>query len=1071
MTNSQTVELIINGDRAARTLNELQSSAKVLKNKLSNLDPDLDSAKIAQYKAKLTEIQDEIPKVAKGIGVWREQTRQVGISIQDLGKGAFWLVAIQKVYEFASAFVAVNSEVAKVRKEVALTTGESGANLDMLTAKVLGISKTFDKDFNEVLKTANALSKNLGITQSEALDLIEKGFVSGKVNQEDYLKNIYEYSSALSGAGIVAEDFVAIIAQQGSAGVKDDYGIDAIKEFGVISSTETEKFQKALQNLEKQTNSTFAVNLVKDLDSGKVSTTEAMKTVATEIAKLDPASAAAKQAVAEIFGSKGEDVGVAYIQSLSKIETNLDNLIDVSNEYVQANLIAVNSEKTLALAQAELVALFTSSNSVVGSFVNNALTLLFRGITSVVEVMQPLLSSFNTFISMPVADTIRKEQSELNVLVSRITTSNISQTERNKLIAELQSKYPGFLANMNAESASNQQIADRLKNVNIQYEKKIQLAVYDEKLQKNQNEAVQQGIEIENKKQALEEKLFENAKKNGVQAEFTEKSNNKTLEEKVKILLEINRLNDLHGLSYTGTKGDLNDINVLQHKQNEIIESGKKVIEQKGKFLNENSKTEIENLTVNEKAQKEKAIADEKANKNSAAYSEMLQKQQAAQAKKEQEKATAEAKKKAEQEKRETEELATQIKIAELKIANIRDENLRKEEELKSAAQKEIDIINNSGASKLSKAQAVDLIEKKLRLDLGNFQIEQAQKELDAQKEIDEKQKENAIRQAKELNEIRITQAQADVSKTEVTAKENPEAYYQARKILLDAQTQADLENNAFEIENLELRESKRLAIISKSNAEQIKLDLQRETAKKNIQQVAVNTTKGFLDLGIALLGQDEAAKKKNATAIKAFSVSKILVDLALEIAGYMKSEGSVSTFGILGGIQSALAATRAFGAISQINSQKFAFGGLLNGNSHAFGGIRGTGSFSNIEVEGNEFITRKSATLNNLNALQTINAFGSSVRFAAVPIAHRHSDGGVLANFADGGVLPNTTPSINTLQALQMPDYQASFDNLNQSFLLIGQKLDTYERDKKVNLVYSDIESSQAKLAEIRNY
>lgn len=1059
MTNSQTVELIINGERAAKTLNELQSSAKVLKNKLSNLDPELDAVKIDKYKAKLTEIQDEIPKVAKGIGVWREQTRQVGLSIQDLGKGAFWLAIIQKVYEFASAFIAVNSEVAKVRKQVSLTTGESGANLDILTAKVQGISKTWNQDFNEVLKTSTALSKNLGITQSEALDVIEKGYLSGKANQEDYLKSIYEYSSALSGAKIGAEEFVAIIAQQGSAGVKDDYGIDAIKEFGVISSTETEKFQKALQNLEKQTNSTFAVNLVKDLDSGKVSTTEAMKTVTTEIAKLDPASAAAKQAVAEIFGSKGEDVGVAYIQSLSKIETNLDNLIDVSNEYTQANLATVNSEKALALAQSELVALFTSSNSAVGSFVNNALTLLFRGITSVVEVMQPLLSSFNSFISLPVAETIRKEQTELNVLVSRITTSNISQTERNKLITELQSKYPGFLANMNAESASNQQIADRLKNVNIQYEKKIQLAVYDEKLNKNQNEAVQKGIEIENKKQALEEKLLANARKFGEENKFLEQSANKTTAEKIDILKKVSRVS---GSTTLDMMKDLEEINKLQAEQNAIIESGKKVIEQKGKFLDANSKTEIENLTVNEKAQKEKAIADEKANKNSAAYTEMLQKQQIAKDKKDQEKATADAKKKAEQDKREAEELAAQIKISELKIATIRDENLRKESELKSAAQKEIDLINNSGAKKLSKAQAVDLIEKKLRQDLANFKNEQDQKELDAQAEIDKKQTENAIKQAKELNEIKISKAQAEVSKTETNQKENPEAYYQARKILLDAQLQADLENNTLEIENLELRESKRLAIISKSNSEQIKLDTQKETAKKNIQNVAVNTSKGFLDLGIALLGQDEAAKKKNAGAIKAFSVSKILVDLALEIAGYMKSEASVASFGILGGIQSALAATRAFGAISQINSQKFASGGLLHGNSHAYGGIRGTGSFANIEVEGNEFITRKSASLNNLNALQTINAFGSSVRFAAVPISHR---------FADGGVLPNTTPSANALQALQMPDYQANFANLNDTFLLIGQKLDNYEREKKVNLVYSDVETSQAKLAEIRNY
>jgi len=52
----------------------------------------------------------------------------------------------------------------------------------------------------------------------------------------------------------------------------------------------------------------------------------------------------------------------------------------------------------------------------------------------------------------------------------------------------------------------------------------------------------------------------------------------------------------------------------------------------------------------------------------------------------------------------------------------------------------------------------------------------------------------------------------------------------------------------------------------------------------------------------------------------------------------------------------------------------KFERGGLLKGNSHAQGGIKGTGAFNNIEVEGGEFIVNKRATMQNLPFLQKIN-------------------------------------------------------------------------------------------------
>lgn len=68
---------------------------------------------------------------------------------------------------------------------------------------------------------------------------------------------------------------------------------------------------------------------------------------------------------------------------------------------------------------------------------------------------------------------------------------------------------------------------------------------------------------------------------------------------------------------------------------------------------------------------------------------------------------------------------------------------------------------------------------------------------------------------------------------------------------------------------------------------------------------------------------------------------------------------------------------------------EKYANGGLLEGPSHANGGIRGTGRFNNIEVEGGEFVVNKRATKKYAPVLQAINSF----------------------KFANGGLLqPDTT-------------------------------------------------------------
>lgn len=97
---------------------------------------------------------------------------------------------------------------------------------------------------------------------------------------------------------------------------------------------------------------------------------------------------------------------------------------------------------------------------------------------------------------------------------------------------------------------------------------------------------------------------------------------------------------------------------------------------------------------------------------------------------------------------------------------------------------------------------------------------------------------------------------------------------------------------------------------------------------------------------------------------------------------------------------------------IATINSQKFADGGVIQGKSHAQGGVKVMGG--RAEVEGGEFITNRQTTANNVELLDFINAkhrrlniddfieFYSSgkAKKSIVSMSPR-------TKFADGGVVP----------------------------------------------------------------
>ena len=122
--------------------------------------------------------------------------------------------------------------------------------------------------------------------------------------------------------------------------------------------------------------------------------------------------------------------------------------------------------------------------------------------------------------------------------------------------------------------------------------------------------------------------------------------------------------------------------------------------------------------------------------------------------------------------------------------------------------------------------------------------------------------------------------------------------------------------------------------------------------------------------------------REKNARQQARIQALAIVAQSALSLA---QAVGAVTTTASETGIGAVVAVPAVLGVIaagiatvtSLIGAAKtFENGGLLEGASHDNGGIKGTGSFSNIEVEGGEYIVNKRATKQFLPLLESINKY-----------------------------------------------------------------------------------------------
>jgi len=303
------------------------------------------------------------------------------------GKLAIGGAAVGAAVAAGKALYDASVETNKIQQKVLNLFDLQGEALDNVTVKVKTLSEVYEKDYDEVIKAANTVSKEFGISASDALIHIEEGFAKGSDASGEFLDMLREYPAQFKAAGIDADLMFSIINKSATEGIYSDKGADAIKE-GMLRLREmTPATQDALKAIG------FTSEEVHDaLKNGTLATWDGMKKVSSKLSELKENSPKVGQALADIFGGAGEDAGYGFITMLKDVDKNLDNTKETTTKLTKSQI-----ELTEAWNR---VVINASSD---GGYLNTGLTAMLSIASKTLDVI-----STGSFIAADLLETARE---------------------------------------------------------------------------------------------------------------------------------------------------------------------------------------------------------------------------------------------------------------------------------------------------------------------------------------------------------------------------------------------------------------------------------------------------------------------------------------------------------------------------------------------------------------------------------------------------------------------------------------------------------------------------------------
>lgn len=432
----------------------------------------------------------------------------------------------QKIADTVRESAKLSDELANVRK----TTGQTAAEADAMFEAFAGLNtRTSMSDLNKIAEVGGQLGvgKNEIVEFTAAMDKLkvalgdEFGNDTEKLTRElgglrdiftdtrsgNLSKDITSIGNAinhLSATGAATSPVIANFASRiGGMGIT--MGLTTPQVLGLSATLEELKI-----NAER--GSSGFIRIIQKMVSApdtfakvaRVSSAEFRRLVETDLfgafKLVVKGTAESKDSVLELQKVMN-DLGVDSIYSsevMGKLAGNLGKLEQRVND------------ATGAIGRSDsILGEFNIKNNTLAANLDKmgkAINMFFVN-TGITNALSKLASGFADLIT-PVEDSskaIDKERVNVDVLTTRIMGLNVGNTERTKLIKELQAQYPDLLKNIDAEKISNDDLAKSIDRVNEGLINRIVIARKQDKI----NQEATKTAELAEKRAEAEVKLVE----------------------------------------------------------------------------------------------------------------------------------------------------------------------------------------------------------------------------------------------------------------------------------------------------------------------------------------------------------------------------------------------------------------------------------------------------------------------------------------------------------------------------------------------------------------------------------
>jgi len=257
-------------------------------------------------------------------------------------------------FKAISALDELNKKFQKLESDAGRASGASGLALKGIVVDVEAVSKTFGKDANDVLKTTQALSQNLGVDFATALSKVESGLLTSAGGAEGFLDALSGSAEAARIAGLSIDELIGFSNEATQSGILSERGLELVTEFGKNIVTNSGEAKAALTDA---LGAEFTDKLFANVQNGSITSSQAIQQVSTKLNEAGITGDKAGKVLSDAFGTATAAEN-EFILGLNKTIGGVNSYIDSSNSLTRTQQAQLKANKELASAQQGLAQAF-----------------------------------------------------------------------------------------------------------------------------------------------------------------------------------------------------------------------------------------------------------------------------------------------------------------------------------------------------------------------------------------------------------------------------------------------------------------------------------------------------------------------------------------------------------------------------------------------------------------------------------------------------------------------------------------------------------------------------------------